>query len=142
MTQHASHEDSMRETLLYRRVGFRRGERGCGGHFSSAVPCARPQRREAYARLNGFLGWHGYLTLGVLPLAVAALCLGRVRPALLAFGLCCASWGVTTVLVANTFHGDRPPPDYRSTPGANKAPTASPAMASLFHAEYQWRGVA
>jgi hypothetical protein len=98
--------------------------------------------REAYTRLDAFLNWHAYLALAVVPFAVVALCLGRARPALLAFGLCCGSWGVTTVLVANSFHGDRPPPDYRSAPTAQQAPTANPAMASLFHAEYQCRGVA
>ena len=70
--------------------------------------------REAYTRLNSLLGWHGCLAAAVLPLAVVALCLGRVRSAVLAFGLCLGSWFVTTALVANTFRGDRPPPDYRS----------------------------
>jgi hypothetical protein len=74
--------------------------------------------RDSYTRLDSFLGWHGYLTLSVLPFAIAALCLGRVRPALLAFVLCLGSWFVTAGLVANTFHGDRPPRDYESRPSA------------------------
>ncbi len=76
--------------------------------------------REAYTRLNSFLGWHGYLTLGVVPFALVALCLGRARAAFLAIVLCLGSWGVTTVLVADTFHGDRPPPEYRSSSSAEQ----------------------
>jgi len=82
--------------------------------------------RESYNYLNSLLGWHGCLTLSVLPFAIVALCLGRRRPALLAFFACLVSWFVTTVLVANTFHGDRPPPNYKSMPGAQPS-------AAIFH---------
>jgi hypothetical protein len=95
--------------------------------------------REAYARLNSFLGWHGYLTLAVLPLATAALCLGRVRPAMLAFALCLVSWGVTTVLVANSFHGDRPPRDYRRSAQPTVAPNAG--TASQLTIGHRWPGL-
>ena len=97
--------------------------------------------REAYTRLNGFLGWHGYLTLAVLPFMIAALCLGRTRAALLAFVLCLGSWGVTTVLVANTFHGDRPPPSYRSTSSAQPSAAPNAGIALRFHSVRHWPGV-
>jgi hypothetical protein len=97
--------------------------------------------RESYTRLNSYLGWHGYLTLAVLPFTIAALCLGRARAALLAFVLCLGSWGVTTVLVANTFHGDRPPPDYRSTPNAQPAAAPNAGIASQLAVGHHRPGV-
>ncbi|MEI6392590.1 MAG: hypothetical protein WCT12_15975 [Verrucomicrobiota bacterium] len=92
--------------------------------------------REAYTRLNSFLGWHGYLTLVVLPLMVAAMCLGRVRAALLAFVLCLVSWGVTTALVANTFHGDRPPPNYKPSAQQTGCTESRDRVAVAFRASW------
>jgi hypothetical protein len=95
--------------------------------------------REAYTRLNSFLGWHRYLTLAVLPFTVAALCLGHVRAALLAFVLCLVSWGVTTGLMANTFHGDRAPPDYR--PSAQQTGCTESRDRAAVAFGHHWRGI-
>jgi hypothetical protein len=67
---------------------------------------------ESFRYTNEFLGWHFCLTLFILPFAMLSALGGRVRPALIAFLLCIGSWIVTTGAMANSFHGDRPPPSY------------------------------
>jgi hypothetical protein len=78
--------------------------------------------RECYSDLNAFLNWHALMTVLVLPFAIAAACCGRVRIGALAFGLCVGAWLVTTALVANSFHGDRPPPSWKTSQTPNKSP--------------------
>lgn len=71
--------------------------------------------RECYSDLNGFLNWHALMTVLVLPFAIVAACGGRVRFGALAFGLCVGAWFITFALVANCFHGDRPPPSWKTS---------------------------
>jgi len=76
---------------------------------------------DSFRYTNEFLGWHLCLTLFILPFAILTALGGRVRPALIAFLLCIGSWIVTTGAMANSFHGDRPPPGYN--PGYSPWPT-------------------
>ena len=75
--------------------------------------------RECYLDLNVFLNWHAVMTVLVLPFAIAAAFCGRVRIGVLASGLCFGAWLVTTALVANCFHGDRPPPSWKTSQTPN-----------------------
>jgi len=92
------------------------------GAFSVGFLLIRGEGFAAFEFSNSLLGWHLLLLFFIVPFAIISLCLSRWRLCAVALSLLLGGWLASVSVMANSFHGDRPPPSWDLDNPADKHP--------------------